>query len=143
MASKVTCGIFIIDPSGKILFCHPTHSAYNYLSIPKGLVELNESYIDAGIREVREETGINLNFLSGDLQNIENLVQYKCGKKALKAFIFKSHEEIATELVCNSFFTLNGVSIPEVDDYFWLTLEDLKNYKLHPTQQQIIDEYIK
>jgi ADP-ribose pyrophosphatase YjhB (NUDIX family) len=46
---------------GKLLLCHPTRARWwATYSIPKGLVEPDESILDTAIRETREEVGITV-----------------------------------------------------------------------------------
>ena len=56
--------------------CKNDHSDFN---LPGGKVEHNETYIEAGIREVKEETGIdvyNLHYLYKDLDNDFEVITY-------------------------------------------------------------------
>lgn len=49
----------LIIQNKKILLCHPTNSSwYGTYSIPKGLIEKNESTFECAKRELKEETGI-------------------------------------------------------------------------------------
>lgn len=57
---KITCGIFLFDVEENILICRVTYSK-NLWSIPKGLVDENETFIDTALRELKEETSIILN----------------------------------------------------------------------------------
>jgi 8-oxo-dGTP diphosphatase len=56
--------------------CKKDHTDFN---LPGGKVEHNETYIEAGIREVKEETGIdvyNLHYLYKDLDNDFEVITY-------------------------------------------------------------------
>jgi ADP-ribose pyrophosphatase YjhB (NUDIX family) len=60
MKQKVSAGLAIVYDH-RILLVHPTNASwYNSYGIPKGGVEEGETYLDAAIRETREETGINI-----------------------------------------------------------------------------------
>jgi len=52
---------FVIIQNNKILLEHPTGNLwYNSFSIPKGHVEPGEGYLEAAIRETKEEIGIKI-----------------------------------------------------------------------------------
>jgi len=58
---KISAGIAIIYRN-KLLLCHPTNNRWiNSFSLPKGGVDLGESFLEAAIRECREEVGIEIN----------------------------------------------------------------------------------
>ena len=58
---KVTAAIVIINPDGDILGCHGTNKPRNSgFDFPKGLVDPDETDIEAAIRELREETSLVL-----------------------------------------------------------------------------------
>lgn len=51
---------FLINDNKVIVIKYKTNKNINYLDIPGGKIEENESSIDASIREFREETGIEV-----------------------------------------------------------------------------------
>lgn len=55
-----SAGLLIIQDN-KILLAHPTKAPwYGSYTIPKGKVERGETYIEAAIRETKEEIGIDI-----------------------------------------------------------------------------------
>lgn len=52
----LNCAIGIVEQDGKILFQH--RSDNNKWGLVGGLLELNETYLEAAIREIKEETGL-------------------------------------------------------------------------------------
>jgi len=55
---KIGAFAIIMDEKQRVLFCHRTD--YDLWNLPGGLVEENESPWDAVIREVKEETGLDI-----------------------------------------------------------------------------------
>jgi len=57
---RITNGAYIIDKRGNILITHPTNHVNTLWSIPKGLTDDDETSKEAAIREVWEETNLDL-----------------------------------------------------------------------------------
>lgn len=88
---KISAGIVLILNKKKILLVHPTKAKwYETYSVPKGGIESGESDIDAAIRELREETSIELNpnLISNPSNPIEIFYENKQGKKYKKLILF-------------------------------------------------------
>jgi len=132
---KYTCAIAFTDGI-KLLVCHPTGAkTFGFYSLPKGLSEKNESYIDAAIRELKEETFIKIR----DKTKIKFLGEFEYNKDK-KYILFKYEVDILPDinsLHCQStFITKDGIKIPEVDRYLYITKDEL--YQLNKKQQKII-----
>ena len=74
---KLSCGIIVKDNQNRILACHPTGRPNfdgNY-DLPKGIHEENASEIDTAIRELYEETNLQIpdNSMLKDLGTFEYL----------------------------------------------------------------------
>jgi len=73
---KISAGLVIIQ-NNKILLAHPTNAPWkNSYSFPKGGLEDGENYIEAALRETKEEVGLDIPFNLIDRNN-EYLVVYK------------------------------------------------------------------
>jgi ADP-ribose pyrophosphatase YjhB (NUDIX family) len=72
---RVSAGLLIIW-NDKILLGHPTNAKwYGTFTIPKGGVELNETNLEAAIRETKEEIGLEFN-VSDIIIEDENIINY-------------------------------------------------------------------
>ena len=128
---KITCGIYLFNTlNEKFLICHATKSK-NYWSIPKGIKESQEDVFQAALRELFEETNI-------DLQNIKVItlhqlppVKYEKQKKTLMSFIVIAEFPLnEIELKCHS--KVDG-KFPEIDKYKWVDIKELQSL-IHKTQ---------
>lgn len=122
MPKAISCGFIIFDrETGGILACHPTgrpsgpEMAYD---IPKGHLEEGEQPLEAALRELREETGMDLPTHEVPIHEI-GLVPYQ-KQKALYLFStsMQGLRHKIGRLHCNSLFTDSfGNEKPEVDGY--------------------------
>lgn len=134
----VTCGV-LIQYKDKFLICHATMSPW--WSIPKGIKNKNESLAAAAIRELREETGIELN---------ENQLEFAgvfpyTDKKDLALFKYNLNHPIDIKsLKCTSYFfhAKTKKQLPETDSFKFVDLKEAKN-KLNKKLYYIISEVIK
>lgn len=136
----VAAGIFLVRNDNRFLVGHPTHHRATFWSIPKGRTEDGENPVDAAIRELFEETNVNIPKYS----KIHTLspVNYSSGKKILHPFVlFEGENEFICddfELKCNSFFTIEDNQVPEMDAFRWITTEEAQGL-LHQTQVACLD----
>lgn len=145
---NTTCGIYLFNNDGEILLGHPTNHHKNFYSIPKGKKEIDENYWDAAIRELKEETNIDL--LSPEINEtiieIDDLGMYvyKHKKKQLRAFSVKTNYDFSNiEIKCNSFVEpKTEKSFPEFDGFLWIDPTKIKesNIRLHKSQMTALEE---
>ena len=94
MTQKISCMAIVISNSKKVLVLNNEEEWV----FPKGHVETNEEYIDAAIRELKEETEILVNSKQC-LGQIDEFSFYFDGEKATKvikvfAFLIMTEPEI-------------------------------------------------
>lgn len=116
MTKSVTCAT-LVQFEDTILGCHVT--GQSFWDLPKGLNESYEVYDETAIRELHEETGISL--------PIESLCfiaydRYSDEKDIALYWVKLSYKPV--NLACSStFVNERDVYLPEVDDYYWFTLD--------------------
>ncbi len=135
-----TAGIFLFNATNEILLVHPTNSGYNNWSIPKGIVEENESVIEGAIRELFEETNVNLNDLKPVFISTGDNVKYKSGKKTLCPIFSKVIVGLdKINFKCNSL--VEGKDFYENDRIEWFNPFDALS-KIHETQRIALENYL-
>jgi 8-oxo-dGTP pyrophosphatase MutT (NUDIX family) len=102
---------------------HPTNANWNgTYSIPKGMIENNESSIDAAIRETFEETGIKI--LKEQINPTEYCIDYKNSKGTIykKVFYFIANVENLPDVLPK-----NQIQMEEVDWVGFLDKNDAES----------------
>jgi len=130
-----TAGIFLINKNNELLIAHPTNAPHDKWSIPKGIIEDNESVIDAATRELFEETNIFLdNYKPVYILTGEN-VPYSNKKKTLCPVYVKILTDLSdVNLRCNSYVDIVGQKpFLENDKIEWVKISDAL-ILIHPTQ---------
>jgi 8-oxo-dGTP pyrophosphatase MutT (NUDIX family) len=83
----VTAAVLLTDPGDRLLIVHPAREGAPW-QLPGGIVEQNESPLDAVRREGREELGLDLDVRACDLFAVEWLQATRSGRRDRIAFLF-------------------------------------------------------
>lgn len=140
----ITSGIYLYSiRQKKLLVCHATHSPWNNWSIPKGLPDEGEDIYTAGIRELYEETGVELQQLNILKTQVFKPVKYQKQNKILESVLVITDSDLSNQkFVCHSY---TEKSFPEVDKWKWVSIEDAEKM-IHEAQRknlQLINELVK
>ena len=122
-----SAGIIIILNKNKLLLSHPTNARWsNTYSFPKGHIEENESQIEAAIRELKEETSIELTEdRIIDKTPIVILYNDKKGKIYKELYLFKVYITDISEIGLSSeVLPKEMLQIEELDWCGFLTKEE-------------------
>jgi 8-oxo-dGTP pyrophosphatase MutT (NUDIX family) len=115
-----SCGVLItkqINGEPHLLMCHATNN--NFWDIPKGGLDINETPINAAIRELQEETGFIVK--PEDLTDL-GVFEYN-NKKDLHLFLYNLDSKFnAEEGICTTYFMCpyKKINVPEVDDFKYI-----------------------
>lgn len=115
----------VTDDRGRLLMVHRTDN--NLWALPGGTLELGESVATTAIREVKEETGIDISVsgLVGIYSDPRHIIAYDDGEVRQQFAICVRGTPIGG--------TLRGSS--ESTEVRWVGPEELSGLDLHPTQR--------
>lgn len=133
-AAIITCGIYLYsEVSQKILVCHATNSPWNKWSIPKGLQDEGEDAYTSALRELYEETGLELKSIQVTSEHRLAPVKYQKQNKILESFLIITSSDLSEQKwVCH---TYTEKSFPEIDSWKWITTQQAVKW-LHEAQQK-------
>ena len=119
MGKSTSCGVIITD-GAQIVLGHITNG--KYWDIPKGGVDKGESFLDAAVRELKEETGL---VVDPTILVPLKVYEYK-PKKSLMLYVWNvSSMPDASTLVCKSMFeNSKKQKEPELDSFVVVAYTD-------------------
>ena len=121
-----SCGAIVIYRSGsryKILLVR-NHNGRNY-SFPKGHVEKGETEEQTAIREIKEETGLDVEIVD----SFREVSDYCPFGRIKKRVVFFMAQTFSTNVV---------VQKEEIDSYIWVDLYDVHNKCTYDNDQRVI-----
>ncbi len=116
---RLSCGVIVLLESRELLLCHVT--GQRHWDLPKGGRHVDESPIEAALRETQEETGLRLH-----ADKLLDLGPHGyTAKKVLHLFACLSLRIDPRELHCGSCFVerISGRSRPEMDGFGWFPFD--------------------
>jgi len=116
-------GVLILNEQGQLLMAHAT--GQKHWDIPKGGAEEGESAREAAIREVREETGIELT--ADSMEEIGRMPYIARKDLHLFRVVLHTRDCDIAACRCTSFFPhhASGRMTPEVDEFRWVDIADV------------------
>lgn len=125
---KVISAGFLIQSEGKYLLVHATGAKDNKWGIPKGKQEEGESLMDTAIREVFEETGIDLRKEGIQLED-KPFFDYDIGKNKT-VYVFKAYDLTGKlhnfDFRCST--NIPNMDIPEISGYRWASAQEALDF---------------
>ncbi len=121
-----TCGALIFNPEGKV-FLMKSHKWKDHYVVPGGHVELGESLVDALVREIKEETGL-------DIYDIE-FVSFQ--EAVFDRNFWKKKHFIFFDFRCRT-DSLDVKLNSEAQSYVWVSLDDALKLDLETYTRNLI-----
>lgn len=131
---EVSSGALLFQ-NKKLLIARPRWDS-PYWNIPKGKMNSGETYWQTAIREVKEESNIDIT-LSVSISDL-GLHKY-IKRKDIYLFAIILNDNHKFYIKCNSFYEENGKKKPEMVDYKWIDLNDTDEY-LSPNLSKVVNE---
>ena len=114
----LSCGVLMLNPQRELLLCHATGSAR--WDIPKGVGEPGETGLQTAVREVIEETGIEL--VAADLLDLGRFSYLRGKDLHLHAAVLERLD--ARRCVCRTHYRdARGRDRPEMDAHAWVAFD--------------------
>jgi 8-oxo-dGTP pyrophosphatase MutT (NUDIX family) len=142
---KKASGFIIFNKDGKVLIEHPTNHDPNFWSFPKGMIDEGETPFESAVRELYEETSLNLNDIEYKIIKELPWINFKNKRKSLKLYVIETAESLYDfPFKCISMVDKkrNGEKLenpfPEVDDYKLIELRKAYEF-LHESQKRAVD----
>ncbi len=126
--------VVVVDDRDRILMIR--RSDNDNWAVPGGGMDLGESIADAAIREVREETGIEVEVIGlvGIYTNPRHVIEYTSDGEVRQEFsVVFTAKPVGGEVAPSS----------ESLEVRWVDPADLGNYTMHPSMQTRIGHYLE
>jgi 8-oxo-dGTP pyrophosphatase MutT (NUDIX family) len=138
MTKSITCAVAVIH-EGMILIALPTNASR--WSLPKGLMDPGETYKEAALRELFEETGFDQRHRHAELVDL-GVHPYRPHKDYHLSLLLVDEAPDMTKMVCESMFIHNEQEYPECSDFAWVPLDAAVNKFLNKGQSRLIDSIL-
>lgn len=126
--------VVVVNDHGEILLIR--RSDNDNWAVPGGGMDLGESISEAAVREVREETGIDIEVagLVGIYTNPRHVIEYTSNGEVRQEFsIVFTGRPVGGETRTSS----------ESAEVLWVAPDDLQSYPMHPSMRQRIAQYLR
>ena len=126
MKQEKSCGAIVINDN-KVLIIKHIKGHYDF---PKGHVEKNETERETAIREVKEETNIDIEID----QNYRYSIKYKPKEDTIKEVIY---------FLGNPKSSILKPQLEEVEKVKWISIEEAKSILTYNNSKEILNQLLK
>ncbi len=127
MKKEKCCGA-IVSHDGKVLLVK--HKNGGHIAFPKGHMEYGESEKETAIREVFEETGLNIKIIDG----FRYEMVYRIYNNALKKVVFFQGEKISG---------VEKAQEEEISELMWVPYEEAYKLLTHEDSKKMLNSFIE
>lgn len=133
----ITCGTYLFSTkTKKLLVCHATHSRWNNWSIPKGIMEKGEDILTVCLRELKEETGIDVKSIKATSTHPLPSRKYQNQNKTLESYLVTTDSDLTSHKYSSNL--VEGKDFPEIDKWKWVDLAEAATL-LHQAQVENLE----
>lgn len=127
-----TVGVLILNLQGEIMLVD-SHKWNNKYSIPGGHIELGETAEQTCIREVKEETNL-------DIYDIKYVLTQEC---VYDTNFYKKKHFIFLDYIAKTDKTDDIILNEEHEDYIWINPQESLKLSLNPYTKKLIEKYLE
>jgi ADP-ribose pyrophosphatase YjhB (NUDIX family) len=129
-----SANVIVVNDDGAILLIRRTDNGN--LALPGGGMDLGESITDAAVREVKEETGLDVEItgLVGIYTNPGHLIEYTSDGEVRQEFsvVFTARPIGGTPTTSS-----------ESSEVVWINPADVPDLQMHPSMRQRIEHFLE
>jgi 8-oxo-dGTP pyrophosphatase MutT (NUDIX family) len=133
---EISCGFIIVNNNKKVLLGKTNSGNY---TVFKGKQEKNETFLDTAIRELSEESGIDINILPQLKEYIstEPVFEYHLKNKDVFLFLLEDNLGLLKDFrfKCKSTYGKSEKNL-EILGYKWVKIKDMSKH-IFPSQKGI------
>ena len=139
---KITsAGFIVVSKDGKILLGEAeSHSPPYFWTVFKGGVEAGENLLQTAIRELKEESGIDINVEERLNRNISPNPVFDYSLKHKNVYLFMLNDITGFldnfDFKCTSYYGINNK--PEILSYRWFEVDEIID-NIFPSQRGLVD----
>lgn len=126
MKREKSCGCIIIDNNSVLLVKHNA----GHWDFPKGHVENNETEEQTALREVKEETNIDVEIIPG----YRYIIEYSPKEDVLKQVVFFIAKKISSEIKAQE---------SEISEIKWLKIDEAVEQITHNDSKELLKKVKK
>lgn len=130
MIKVKSCGAIILKKEDDVVKALIVKQINDNWSFPKGHVEENETELETAIREVKEETGLDIKIT----ENFRKMITYSPREGVLKDVVFFLAKPLSNEIIIDPY---------EIKEYKWCTLNELFEMFKYTDYNYLIEEIIE
>jgi len=128
MKSEKSCGVIVYLDKPDTRYLVVKSKTNDYWGFPKGHIEENETEIDAAIREVKEETGLEVLIHEDSKTSMEYMISERTIRKEVVLFL---GTPLSTHIT---------IQESEIAIYKWATFTDTLNLFKYENQKQSLKQ---
>lgn len=125
MKYEKSCGAVVFDNDKVLVVKHRA----GHVDFPKGHVEKNETEEETAIREVKEETNIDI-----VIKGCRNTVSYSPIEGVFKEVVFFAADKIGGEI---------SPQLEEVSSVWWVPIKEVKDILTYDTAKELFEKVLK
>ena len=128
MIFEKSCGAIIYRiKDGNLEFLSISHRNDGHWGFPKGHIEDNESEEQTAIREIYEETGLQVNLIDGFRRSVEYSPKEGIMKEVI-FFLAKTEQQTV------------HIQLDEIKDYKWSSLKNTKERLSYESSKDVLEQ---